>query len=217
MTLVTDYDSLKDCAIEYLGRDQDTTLIARVPSFIQFFEAKQNRSLRHRKMEQRSTALVDTTSTEPEFISLPSDFQAMQRIRISSVTGKPSIDYRSGTQADEYRYKNADTSGRPLFYTVVGDEIELLPTPDQDYTIEMMYRKYLPALSSNSTNWLLDLAPDLYLYGTLLEAEPYLKNDNRIATWALGYKNALDELNSAQITAEFATNPMQMRASGVTP
>lgn len=217
MTTISDYTTLQSAAVEYLGRDQDATLVARVPTFIQFFEAKMNRDLRHRKMEQRSTTTVDTSDTEPEFISLPSDFQSMQRIRLSSYTGKPSIDYRSGTQADDYRFKNANTTGRPLFYTVVGDEIELLPTPDQNYTIEMVYRKYIPALASYSTNWLLSLAPDLYLYGTLLEAEPYLKNDPRIATWGLGYKTALDSLNEAQISADFATNPMQMRTSGVTP
>lgn len=217
MTLISDYTSLQTAAVEYLGRDQDTTLIARVPSFIQFFEAKMNRKLMHRRMEQRSTTSVDTATDEPEFVSLPTDCQSLQRIRVSSVTGKPSIDYFSGTQADEFRFAHQNVVGQPAYYTVVGDELELLPTPDQNYTIEIVYRKNLPALSSNSSNWLLTLAPDLYLYGTLLEAAPYLKNDERITTWAAGMSDALSDLNALQITAAMSASPLQMFPTGPTP
>lgn len=217
MTLVTDYDSLKACAVEYLGRDQDSTLVARVPSFIQFFEAKQNRKLFVRQMEQRSTALIDTGSTEPEFISLPEDFQSMRRIRLSSVTGKPCLEFKSGTQMDEFRYSSANVAGRPQFFTIVGGEVELGPTPDQNYTVEMIYRKNIPALADNSTNWLLTLAPDFYLYGALLEAEPYLKNDQRLGVWAAGFADALNDLNQLTITSGFNAGPMRVQASGVNP
>lgn len=99
----------------------------------------------------------------------------------------------------------------------MGSEIELAPTPDANYTIEMVYRQNIPALASNTTNWLLTAAPDLYLYGTLLETAPYLKEDERIQTWALGLKTALDSLNTANITAAFNASPLTMRPSGVTP
>jgi hypothetical protein len=217
VTTITDYDSLKDAAIEYLGRDQDTTLIARIPTFIQLAEAKFNRTLFVRQMEERSTALIDTTSDEPEFVSLPSDFQSMRRIRLSSVTGKPCLSFRTGVQMDEIRGSTANVAGRPQFFTIMGGEIELLPTPDDDYTVEMVYRKNVPGLQANSTNWLLTLAPDAYLYGTLLEASPYLKNDARIPVWAAGFSNAIDTLNGLGMTSAFNAGPMQMRLSGVTP
>jgi hypothetical protein len=51
------------------------------------------------------------------------------------------------------------------------------------YTIEMVYRKNIPAFATNDPNWLLTLAPDLYLYGALLESAPYIKEDGRIQTW----------------------------------
>src|SRR5262245_47802391 len=85
MAQITDYSSLQTAVIEYLARDQDTTLIARIPSFIQLAEAKFNRQLFVRQMEQRSIAVVDMTSSEPEFIALPADFQSMRRVRLSSV------------------------------------------------------------------------------------------------------------------------------------
>jgi len=149
--------------------------------------------------------------------TLPTDFQSMRRIRLSSVTGKPHLDFKSGTQLDEYRYSNGNATGQPLFFTIIGSEIELAPTPDANYTIEMVYRKNVPALSSNSTNWLLSLAPDLYLYGALLESAPYMKEDDRIQTWVLGFKTALDGINSLGMVSAFNAAPMAVRPTGVTP
>src|SRR5258708_24811949 len=69
VTQIVDYASLQSAVTEYLARNQDTTLIARIPTFIQLAEAKFNRQLFVRQMEQRSTALVNLASSEPEFIS----------------------------------------------------------------------------------------------------------------------------------------------------
>jgi hypothetical protein len=66
VTQIVDYTSLQAAVTEYLARDQDATLIARIPTFIQLAEAKFNRQLFVRQMEQRSTALTE---------SLPADFQ----------------------------------------------------------------------------------------------------------------------------------------------
>lgn len=217
MTTITTYTTLQAAVTEYLARDHDTTLVARVPTFIQLAEAKFNRELFVRQMETRSTTSVDTATTSPEFISLPSDFQSMRRIRLSSVSGKPCLSFKSGVQMDEYRYSSGDTTGQPAFFSVMGDEIELAPTPDANYTIEMVYRKTVPPLSANADNWLLLLAPDIYLYGALLEATPYMKEDARIQTWMLGFKTALDGLNSLGSASAFNAGPINMRASGVTP
>jgi hypothetical protein len=215
--LISTYTDLQSAVTEYLARDQDTTLVARIPTFIQLAEAKFNRSLFVRQMETRATALTDINSSEPEFISLPADFQSMRRIRLSSVSGKPHLGFKSGTQLDEYRTSSGDVTGEPLYFTIFGDEIELAPTPDGAYTIEMVYRQKIPALASNSTNWLLTLAPDLYLYGALLESAPYIKEDGRIQVWAAGLSTALDGLNNLGLTSTFNAGPMVVRASGVTP
>jgi len=82
----------------------------------------------------------------------------------------------------------------------------------------MIYRKNIPALSvTNTTNWLLALAPDLYLYGALLESAPYIKEDARIQTWGLGLQTALDSLNELGKVSTFNAGPLTMRITGVTP
>lgn len=216
--MIASYSDLQAAVVEWLARDQDTTLIARIPTFIQLFEAKMNRELFVRQMEQRSTAVTDIASTEPEFISLPSDFQSMRRVRLSDVTGKPCLQFLSGTQMDEFRFKSANTAGQPQYFTIFGDELELAPTPGSATTIEMVYRKNIPALTdTNTANWLLTFAPDAYLYGALLESAPYIKEDGRIQTWALGLKTVLDGLNNLGMASTFNAGPLTVRTSGQTP
>lgn len=214
MTQIVDYASLQSAVTEYLARDQDATLISRIPTFIQLAEAKFNRQLFVRQMEQRATAVANLASSEPEFISLPADFQSMRRVRISSVGAKPCLSFKSGTQLDEYRFGISNVAGQPRYFTVFGDEIELAPTPDAAYTVEMVYRRKIPPLAANDQNWLLMLAPDLYLYGALLESAPYIKEDVRIQTWGLGFSSALNELNNLGLTSTFNAGPMTVHVSG---
>lgn len=214
MTTISSYTTLQTAVAEYLARDD---LTARIPTFIQFFEAKMNRELFVNAMETRSTTTVDTSTSEPEFISMPNTFQSMRRIRLSSVTGKPCLEFRSGTQMDEFRFGVSNAAGQPKYFTIMGGEIELAPTPDQNYTIEMVYRSVIPALASNSTNWLLSLAPDLYLYGALLESSPYIKEDARLQTWGALFTSARDSLNQLGQMQAFNAGPTQVRISGITP
>ena len=78
----------------------------------------------------------------------------------------------------------------------------------------MVYRRTIPPLASNDSNWLLMLAPDLYLYGALLESAPYLKEDGRIQTWGLGFSTALADLNTLGLSSTFNAGPMTIRPSG---
>lgn len=215
---INTYATLLTAATEWLGRDQDTTLIARIPDFFTLAEAKFNRTLNHPKMETRSTTSVDTSSTDPEFITLPTDFQSMRRVRLSSVTGKPRLEYMAQSQLEDYRFSIENVTDQPIYFSIVGTEMELAPTPNENYTLEMVYRANIPALTSgNTTNWLLTLAPDLYLYAALMEASPYLKNDGRVGLWATGMQTALDQLNLHGARQSFDSGPSTVWLPGVTP
>lgn len=209
---INTYATLQTAVSNWLARDD---LSDRIPEFISLSEAKFNRDLRSNLMEKRSTTTVDLAADDPEFISLPSNFQTMRRIRLSGVEGKPRLQFRSGAQMDELRYGSTNVTGRPQFFGVVGDELELLPTPDLAYAIEMVYRAKITALSDvNTTNWLLDLAPDLYLYGALMESAPYMKEDSRLVIWSAAYKYAIDGLNSLSQEQSFGAGPLEIRVTG---
>jgi hypothetical protein len=93
---------------------------------------------------------------------------------------------------------NYTASGKPRFFGVVGGQFRIVPTPDATYTTELTYYAKLSKLSnSNTTNWLLTSNPDIYLYGALLQAAPYLQDDARIQTWATLYERALNDSQTA--------------------
>jgi len=90
------------------------------------------------------------------------------------------------------------SSGVPIFFGIVGGQIRVLPIPDAAYTAELAYYAKLSKLSASvTTNWLLAQAPDVYLYGALLQAAPYLQDDARITVWSALYQAGLDQLQIA--------------------
>jgi hypothetical protein len=214
VTLAT-YDELVQACQDWLfGR---TDIAPFVPQYIRMFEAKANRKLLCRQMETRCVTSVDLTVAEPEFLALPVDFQTMRRIRLVNAPSpqtKPKLKFATGAQLDDLRQK-CPSPGVPVWFTILGNELELLPVPNFAAQIEMVYRLYLPPLSKLvPNNWLLDLAPDAYLYGTLMEAAPFLHDDERIPVWATGVQGAFSDLNTLSEEATYNAGPLTMRRSG---
>jgi hypothetical protein len=211
---ISTYTELQTAVANWLARDD---LTARIPEFITLAEAKFNRVLLHPRMETRDTLTVNTLLASPEFLDLPTDFQTMRMVRLPDETGKPRLQFLTQTQMDDYRYSTDNVTGTPVYFTIVGDELELAPTPNEDMDIEVLYRANIPALASNSTNWLLTLAPDLYLYGTLLEASPYIQNDERLSVWGSAVATVIDQLNIHGERQSFDSGPTTISLPGICP
>lgn len=89
-------------------------------------------------------------------------------------------------------------TGTPQFYADYGyTNFIVAPTPSTNFPFEFSYLQLPPPISvNNQTNWITDYAPDVLLYATLLEAIPYLKDDERFPIWEKMYQRALDSLNA---------------------
>ena len=76
----------------------------------------------------------------------------------------------------------------------------IAPTPDADYPFEVLYYELPPLLNEElQSNWISEYAPELLLYATLLEATPFLKNDERIQVWQAMYDRAAAMLNGEDL------------------
>lgn len=203
------YSDLQDEVKSWLfGRDDLST---KTPTFIRMFEAKANRLLKCRQMEKRAVATIDLNTSEPEFVALPLFFHSMRRMRLKSVIGTPNLKYATTAQMDMFRERD-NTAGTPQFFSIFGDELELYPTPASADVLEMIYRRTIePLADDNTTNWLLDLAPDLYLYGALLESAPYLHEDERINVWAGAVGSGIEQLNKLSEEATYNAGPLVIR------
>lgn len=194
------FAGLKATIADYLNRDDLTSII---PSFISLTEAKFNRKLRTRQMVKRANGDIETA-----FFSYPADWLQTKEFQLNT-TPVTRLEFVTEAYANELRSSRYLSTGQPQYFSVVGTQIEFIPTPDKTYTAELTYYAKIPALSdSNTSNWLLAYAPDLYLYGALLEASPYLKDDERLATWSTLYTNSLGDIEVADQRASAASTPV---------
>ena len=175
------YAELQTAVANWLDRD-DLTL--RIPEFIALAEAKMNRVLRISLMENVSTAIIMAGGTRD--YSLPTGFTGMKEFHLTTSPITP-LSYITPEMMN--RMWAGSNAGRPQAFTLFSDagtrKIKIGPSPDSAYTTSMLYLKKIDSLSvSNPTETMLTENPDIYLYGALLEAEPFLMNDARVQLWA---------------------------------
>ena len=186
---LTTYAELKTSIGDWLNRSDLTSVI---PDFISLAEAQIERTLRARQMIVRANASFDA-----QYGAVPSDFLETKSLKLTSTNPQTPLEFLSIDALDQ-KAAEYTASGKPRFFGVVGGQLRIVPTPDSTYTTELTYYAKLSKLStSNTSNWLLSSSPDIYLYGSLLQAAPYLQDDARIQTWATLYERALNDLQTA--------------------
>jgi hypothetical protein len=196
------YSALKSSIADWLNRDD---LTATIPDFISLAEAQLERRLPVQRRTQRSTATIDT-----QFSALPSDFVSAKSLVLTSTAPVQPLTFLTEDEMDAKKsvYR---TTGKPLFFALVGSQIEVLPIPDTGYTAELTYVATLAKLSdANTSNWLLERHPDVYLYGSLLQAAPYLRDDERVALWTPLYGQAIEDMVVQNERAAFSQGRMAM-------
>ena len=174
---VSSYDDLCAQVADHLNR---TDLETVIPTFVQLSEAQFNREMRVRDMMVRADATSDA-----ENVQLPDDWLEHYSLQLAPGGGGLFLDYMSERASNQLKSSLQGTSGPVMGYTVIGNAIELVPAPGDNVDLKMVYYARIPSLSTVvQANWLLTKSPDLYLYSTLLQAEPFLKNDDRLPLWA---------------------------------
>ena len=180
------YAELQTAVANWLDRDD---LTDRIPEFISLAEARFNRILRLRSMETKQTA---STAGGQRNYALPADYIQMRNFQINT---SPLTVLSYVTPEIYDRLWGGSQTGTPKFYTILADEISLGPIPGSVMTLEMLFYKRFTNLStSNVRNWLLTYAPDVYLYASMLEAEPFIMNDTRIPIWSQALQQAITDL-----------------------
>jgi len=201
---LSNYTELKASVADWLNR---TDLTSVIPDFIALAEAQIERTLRTRQMIVRATASIDT-----EYSAVPADFLETKSIKLNT-NPVTSLTFETVDALDSLKSTTYISAGKPQLFSIVGGQIRVLPVPDSTYTAELIYYAKLSKLSStNATNWLLTQAPDVYLYGSLMQAAPYLKDDSRIPVWAAIYTRGLEELQIADDRGATSGGAIMMRA-----
>ena len=200
---ISTYAELKTAVASWLNRDD---LTANIPDFITLCEARLNRVLRTRAMEGLYTA--STIAGQRDY-NLPASYLQMRALRLNT-SPLPVLEYVSPEIMD--RVWAGSSGGKPVAYTIKANELFLGPSPGAVYTMEMDYYRKFDSLSTIiTTNAMLTDNPDVYLYGSLLEAEPFIKNDSRIQVWGTSFYKAITDIQDQDSKDRHSGSEMRIR------
>ena len=203
---LTTYAELKTSVGDWLNR---TDLATAISDFVSLAEAQIERQLRTRQMIVRANA---SFAAAAEYGTVPDDFLETKSIKLDT-NPITYLSFQTIDAMDQLSNTTYLSSGKPLYFSVVGSQFRLFPIPDGAYTAELVYYAKLAKLSNtNTTNWLLTQAPDVYLYGSLLQAAPYLQDDARIPVWSSLYQAGLDQLQIADDRGSTSGGAIMSRA-----
>ena len=199
------YTALKSSVADHLAK---SNLSGVIPDLIYLAETRIFRRLTLLGMEDVETG---TLTASQGYIDLPSGHNGTTELVIGTDPAY-AIDKLESPEGFLSRQMNADT-GPPRAMTVIGERLYLSPIPDAAYAYSHHYHATPQRLSSSqSTNYVLQNAPDVYLYGALLEAEPYLKNDGRIPVWRGFLAAGFEDLEAQDMRRRWTGGPLVPRA-----
>ena len=198
------FTTLKQDVQRYLERGNtlasDPIVFEQIPRLINLAERRIAREL---KIEGFINVVTGTLSAGQSVYPKPDRWRDTVSMNIGTGVDLNNRKFLF-TRAYEYLrsyWPNATETNLPVFYSDYDYSHWLIaPTPDQDYPFEILYYELPPLLDDSvQTNWITEYAPQLLLYGTLVEATPFLKNDERIQVWQGMYDRAAAMLNGEDL------------------
>ena len=217
---INTYATLQTAVANWLDRSD---LTDRIPEFISLAEARMNRTLRLSMMlnvDETTLGGAATLIGGTRDYALPSGYLQMVdfHLRTSPIT---TLSYL--TPENMNRMWAGSQGGKPLAYTIFADnstgtpikKVRLGPSPASAYDYSIMFYKKIDALSvSNTTEQMLTDNPDIYLYGALLEAEPFLMNDQRVQLWATAFQESVRALQEQDNKDRHSGSAMRVMNTG---
>lgn len=190
------FTSLKADMVRYLERGStvDTTVYEQIPSLINNAERRIAREL---KVLGFVIPVTSSFATGTSVYAKPDRWR--DTVSMSFVQNGSYVPLYPRSYEYCRNYAPDDTvTATPRFYADYDfNHWLIVPTPASDYPVEILYYELPPLLDETTqTNWITTNAPQLLLYGSLLEATPFLKNDERIGVWQSFYDRALAALNN---------------------
>ena len=183
---VQTYDNLVLDVQQYMERD-DADFVAQIPTLIGLAESAIAAELK----SLLQLIVVETTlvATDPVLVK-PTRWRKTVSMKIN---GAPVV-----MRSQDYiaQYNSESDLGQPKFYAEYDyNKWNFAPAPDQDYPVEIIYYSLVQPLdSTNQTNLFTQIAPQAMLFGTLLQAQGYLKALDKLPVWKAYYTDCLAAL-----------------------
>lgn len=203
---LSNYSELQASIAGWINRTDQTV---QIRDFIALAEARFNRDGR---LRVRDAVIQTSFSIADQRTSLPSDFGELINLNHSGYQPPFPLESMTPQQLDDELARWNGAQGPPRYYCIEGGQIEVAPIPNTTYTTDLTYYAKVPALSdSATTNWLLTVAPDIYLVASLIEAWRYVMNQEQVDANEARLNALLNEYSAANARAEAGGAPLIIR------
>jgi hypothetical protein len=196
------FTSLQSDIRNYLerGGSTDPIVFDQIPRLITLAERRVSREL---KIQGFQTVVTTTMQSGVAVYPKPDRWRETISINIGTGTGnntRTAIFIRAYEYIRNY-WPDDTATATPEFYADYNYSNWIFaPTPDVDYPMEILYYELPPLLDETTqTNWLTEFAPNVLLYASLVEATPFVKDDQRVQLWQGYYDRAMSALNGEDL------------------
>ncbi len=199
---ISTYAELQTAIGSWMARSDLTT---NIPDFITLFEAEAARRLRVRPMETATTLTTVSGS-----VALPTGYLGFRRVTWAGSSNQIDLTYKHPTMLKALYPSSA--TGTPADFTIEGSTLKVRPV-DDTAGIDFLYFAKNAAVSG-SLNWLFTNHPDIYLFGSLVEAKLFVEDVEAAALWKSRRDEIFDGINKLNFREPGA---LQMQVFGITP
>jgi hypothetical protein len=196
MAVEMTYASLVTDISSYLERT-DTATLQKIPTFIMLAEQVISTEI---QFLGNLTVVTSTMNVGEPVIVKPARWRKTVSVNLIDNNQRQPVFLRKYEYLRNY-WPNATQTDTPVYYCDYDYTHWLVaPTPDLAYNYEVLYYERVQPLDvTNQTNWFTQYAPQAMLYGSLLQAMPFLKNDERIPMWQAQYDRVIATLKAEDV------------------
>jgi hypothetical protein len=196
MAVSMTYTSLFNDISSYLERT-DTATIDKIPTFIMLAEQVLASEI---KFLGNLTVNESTMVAGDPVIAKPARWRKTVSLNVTVDGERRPVFLRTYEFLRQY-WPDESQEDVPKYYADYNYSHWLVaPTPADTYSFEVLYYEEVQPLDvSNQTNWFTQYAPQAMLYGSLLQAMPFLKNDERLPMWQAQYDKIVAQLKTENI------------------
>ena len=176
-------------AIEAYSENYDTSsggFVDNIPVFVQNAEQRIYNTVQLPSLRKNVTG---TLTSGNKYLSAPTDYLSSYSLAVIENAGTATETYSYLLNKDvnfiREAYPTPADTGTPYYYALFGpqysypNELSFIvgPTPDASYTVELHYFYYPESIVTAGTTWLSENFESVLLYGSLLEADAFMKSD----------------------------------------
>jgi hypothetical protein len=198
MSVIQTYDSLVLNVQQYMERN-DPDFIAQIPNLIALAES----SIAAELKTYMQLIVVETNLAQNQTVlNKPARWRKTVSMKVN---GTPVL-----LRSQDYvaQYLSESDNAKPLYYADYDySNWNFAPLPDQNYPVEIIYYAEIQPLDQqNQQNLWTAIAPQAMLYGTLLQAQGYLKALDKLPVWKQYYTDAIAALKKEDNTRRIDRN-----------